>query len=149
MRSRHASGQLAMVFASSLLQVLLASHSHASFIDVVAPRSYVLHPLSTDSFALYVPSTMGLATPLSATERARVVSAFARMLAELAGGCTAQEATGFFVAANKQLVQEVSVTLLTARISNSSMFHELLTRVGVVVPADSLSLLPSCRRFCR
>ena len=108
----------------SLLLLLLAALSSvcAGISPALSPAMasrYTLLPLSPSSFRVFVPSTQGLGGALSLLDQTRVVEGMARMLAEMAGGCTAIPAQGFYVSDSGRLVRE-SVTILQSFLDLSS-----------------------------
>jgi hypothetical protein len=149
-----AGGQATSLQLSSRLSSSSSSSSSSALLR--PPLPYVLTPLPSSSFSIHVPSTMGVSLPLLPSERTRVVHGMARMLSELAGGCTATEAVGFFVASNGQLVQE-RVTVLQSYMDLSTAdvrdeLHQMaaflcraLQQESVLINMDGQPLLVASR----
>jgi len=91
-------------------------------------RPFQVTELPRSSFSIYVPSTLGVSTSLDVAQRDRVVTGMARMLAELAGGCTATEGSGFYLSHSGRIVQE-DVTILQSHmdLSQEEVREELLS----------------------
>ncbi len=95
------------LLVSTALCILIAAILASSTQSIAPLRPYTLLALPSSSIRIHIPSTHAH-HPITSHAHAAIVHGMARMMSELAGGCTASPAYGYWIDRKGRMVEEVT-----------------------------------------